>query len=326
MLKRTLCQAEFTWELECDGPLLIRDARYEPYGEMKAGYPQSLFMSRASGETIENMKPSWNRAMPELPWFVPGTSLRGPFRAQAERIIRTLCLDDAPPPGTACDPFQDKTKTGPLPSCGSALEIIGDNDPPYGHVCPACRIFGCTGLAGRILFSDAAVVSGISAYRDMIGIDRFTGGVSPSANMKLHVLENTRLAPTTVSVCNFELWHLGLLAYVFRDFAEGLVAIGFGKTKGFGQVRGTVSGIRLTYSRPVSEIEHLGSLMSEAECDRYGIALVPAPSFEFLKEDDAAPWGWHRRYTIDGEYVEQFFRTVAGSFNEHIDRMNRRAA
>ena len=324
MLKRMLCRAEFTWELECDGPLLIRDERYKPHGEAKEGYAQCLFMSRASGETIKREKESWNGAKPELPWFVPGTSLRGPFRAQAERIIRTLCPEDAQPPGTACDPFQDKTKTGPLPSCGSALETIGDNDAPYRHACPACRIFGCTRLAGRILFSDTAIESGVSVYRDMIGIDRFTGGVS--ANMKMHVLEKTRFTPTTVSICNFELWHLGLLAYVFRDFAEGLVPIGFGKTKGFGQVKGTVSGIRLTYSRPVGGIEHLGSLMGEAECDRYGIAPVPAPMFEFLQEDDGAPWGWNRRYTIDRDHMEPFFRTVAGFFNDHIDRMNRRAA
>ena len=257
MLKRTLCQATFTWTLTCDGPLLIADGRYEkpdPTNKQESGkFPDKLFISRNSPAEFNNKA---NLLVPPiLRYYVPGTSLRGPFRAQAERIIRSL-LDNMAPPLTACDPFQDKTeeasdntqeaqedqkKKFSLLSCSKRLEGEKDKWPTvYAGACPACKLFGCTGTASRIQFTDADLKRDYhSVYRDMIGIDRFTGGVfqgekdgkgekkSGGANMRFHALEKTTFT-TTVTVTNFELWQMGLLAYVFRDFQDGLVPIGFG--------------------------------------------------------------------------------------------------
>lgn len=307
MLKRKLCEAVFTWELECEGPLLIADGRYkQPIAkndDEKGAYPTALFISRQNPDTLGSnalKKP----ADLKLPYYVPGTSLRGPFRAQAERIIRTLAMENAMPPYTACDPFeQGDSKT--LRSCSKCLEK--EFESKYKKACPACKLFGAAGLASRIIFTDATIPKYNSVYRDMIGIDRFTGGAytgggeGGGAKMRLHVLENT-LFTTTITVTNFELWQLGLLAYVFRDFQDGLVPIGYGKTKGFGRVKGKVTGIMFAYPVGMNAgrtLHHLGSLASKEEVVSYGLdsTLVqefalqpPEPGrlqlYEVFKTDD----------------------------------------
>jgi hypothetical protein len=109
MLKRKLCEARFKWKLTCERPLLIADGRYDQKRDMPdladGKYPDQIFISRTPHNQIVQQlqqlppdKLSWN-------FYVPGTSLREPFRAQAERIIRSLLPENASLPYTACDPL-----------------------------------------------------------------------------------------------------------------------------------------------------------------------------------------------------------------------------
>ena len=354
MLKSKLCEATIKWNLRCEGPLLIADGRYSQdevkkqwkdivwkdikdiEDMIKGWYPDKFFINRADLETMirsirfAGPKPPDN----ELGFYVPATSIRGPFRAQAELIIRTL-LPDKGPPISACDPFEQKEDHDFI-SCSKRLEKEekereekGERgeEKKYALVCPACKVFGCAGLASRIYFTDADIVPGPnyrSAYRDMIGIDRFTGGVYKSdkggANMRLHVLEDVSFT-TTITIENYELWHLGLLAYVFRDFEEGRVSIGFGKTEGFGQVKGKVTEISLRYPRTSFKdncLHHLGSLMREDELRYYKIDKAKARYFKYLevKGNDLA---LYQKIKITN--INKFWETVAPSFNEYIDTM-----
>ncbi len=141
--------------------------------------------------------------------------------------------------------------------------------------------------------------------------------------MRFHALENTRFT-TTVTVTNFELWQLGLLAYVFRDFQMGLVPIGFGKTKGFGLVQGEVGQIALTYpaGKADGHIQHLGSLCTEVERQLYGLDDAPPP-----------PCAWHaapstgislyETYMVDDR--DAFWASVAPAFNAFTVEQERRA-
>lgn len=322
MLKRRLCEARIEWQIECAGPLLIADGRYTPpksdNREDRGKYPDKVFVSHANAATIDRIvrRPPPAEELLNLGFYVPGTSLRGPFRAQAERMIRSLLPEDMPPPATACDPFEADDK--PLRSCSHRFEAHPPS-VPYAAACPACKLFGCTGTASRIRFTDANIVDPTptgkvhSVYRDMIGIDRFSGGVSPRANMRFHALENTRFT-TTVEVTNFELWHLGMLAYVFRDFAMGLVPIGFGKTKGFGLVQGAVQSIQLTYlaGQAQGRIQHLGSLASDGERQHYGLQQMAAPACA-LQQAPATGFGLYETWTVTDH--DAFWGAVAPAFN-----------
>ena len=324
MLKRRLCEARFTWRLKCEGPLLIADGRYEKKKDEKdkGKRPDKVFISRASQKDVERAV-AYARTSEDLrlPFYVPGTSLRGPLRAQAERILRTVIASD--PPRSACDPFQNEA--GATQSCSKRLDET-HAEVPYAEACPACRLFGCTGTASRIQISDADVKGAKSVFRDMIGIDRFTGGVfqgeiddtgekkkSGGANMRFHALEGASFS-TQISVLNFELWQLGLLAFVFRDFAEGLVSIGFGKTKGFGQVKGTIEKIELLYpaGRQAGRIQHLGALASSEERTHYDLSPFEAPELAMKKNQGAGPFQLFDVFEV--EDTKAFWDAVAPSF------------
>ncbi|HXO20893.1 MAG TPA: RAMP superfamily CRISPR-associated protein [Thermoanaerobaculia bacterium] len=320
MLKRRLCEARFDWTLRCEGPLLIADGRYnkeKAKEDERKQDPQKIFISRATGDAL--LKGAKGPAEHlKLPFFVPGTSVRGPFRAQAERIIRSLVQAGAVPPKTACDPFD--MGEAPLRSCSKRLDST-KVAVPYASACPACRLFGCTGTASRIRFEDSDLPAigskdgPRSVYRDMIGIDRFTGGVHSGANMRLHALENVSFS-TAVTVQNFELWQLGLLAYVFQDFADGLVPVGFGKSKGFGQVKGQVMSATLTYPRGKEEkIHHLGSLCSAAERESYGLQEFDAPQ---CSVDKAKPTGLHLYDSFTVKDLPSFWGGMAAAFDAFV--------
>jgi len=327
MLKRRLCEAVFQWELTCKGPLLIRDERYAECkkGTKKDGFPDCLFISHISKKELEAVAKNCNNKPPKMLFYVPGTSIRGPFRALAERIIRSLLPADVPPHLTACNPFeqQDKKTLG----CSTRLENGGNNRSKYATACSACKLFGCTGLASRICFTDADIGSYNSVYREMVGIDRFTGGAFQSdkggALMRYHVLENTEFT-TTVTVINFELWQLGLLAYVFRDFENGLVPIGYGKTKGFGQVKGKITEITLTYPAIPTHIEHMGSLMtSSTERDYYDISACETRSFKHFKTEKNDGLSLYQSVTVTN--IDAFWSEIAPFFNKHVAKLQGRA-
>ena len=327
MLKRRLCEATFQWELTCKGPFLIQDGRYADCekGSKKEGFPDCLFISHLSTEELKAVAKSCNNKPPKMLFYVPGTSIRGPFRALAERIIRSLLPADVPPHLTACNPFEQKDKKSL--GCSTRLEKGENNRSKYATACSACKLFGCTGLASRICFTDADIGSYNSVYREMVGIDRFTGGAFQSdkggALMRYHVLEDTEFT-TTVTVINFELWQLGLLAYVFRDFEKGLVPIGYGKTKGFGQVKGKIKGITLTYPAITTHIEHMGSLMTgSTDRDYYDISTCEAPSFTHFKAEKNDGLSLYQSVTVTD--IDAFWSKIASFFKKYIEELQGRA-
>jgi CRISPR-associated protein Csm3 len=323
MLKAKLCEAVFHWNLTCDGPLLIRDERYSKYqGDQSKGYPSNLFMSHASELEIKNIAGSCANSPPtSLNFYVPGTSLRGPFRALAERILRSLMPANAPPHLTACDPFeQNAEERAQTLGCSKRLEREAVPSM-YAGACPICKLFGCAGLAARIRFTDAEIPPGSysSVYRDMIGIDRFTGGVSNGANMRFHVLEKTSFS-TKVTVTNFELWHLGLLAYVLRDFEQGLVSIGFGKSKGFGQVKATVKKVVFSYLKETSKLDHLGSLITDADQRiRYSLHVYDAPGIHYSSAPLSEGLSLYRHFEITDH--QDLFKKSADAFNDYMEKV-----
>src|SRR4051794_12042452 len=80
--------------------------------------------------------------------FIPGSSLKGVVRAQAEKIARSLQPKVGPGRG-ACNPLD------PRASCGGRLEREPRTDLRYAEACAACRLFGSTAVAGRVRFGDA---------------------------------------------------------------------------------------------------------------------------------------------------------------------------
>lgn len=318
MLKRIINECRFILKLETNGPLTIKDGRFDkekftkPDKDnnviirsekgIKESFPDNIFICRTPIEKIKMVLKHYDstfkhdpkekihvskftieqfieRNYPDLfEYYIPGSSLRGVIRSHAERIVRTIWQDQKNP--ICCDPF---SKKNPNISCSNRFEKDGiDNKSAYQNACVICKLFGCTGTASRINVHDSITSRpGTVGVRDGIAIDRFTGGVYSKANFKNQILEDF-IFQSEITIRNFELWQLGLLAYVLRDFENEMITIGFGKSKGFGKVKGTVDSVTLTYfaPEPPKHMQGMAEICKD-EIDQYGFISIAMEPIDF---------------------------------------------
>jgi CRISPR/Cas system CSM-associated protein Csm3 (group 7 of RAMP superfamily) len=232
---RSWALAEFT--LAASGPFLTHDLTQAG----RSGFDHAPVLATYT----KNSKP-----------VLPGSSLRGGLRSQAERIARTLTTQTASKSSDprqhflnhcpACNPLTSRS-VDPVASCNSLikaklsemskterddLEQVGAEN----HLCLACQLFGSTWNGSRLRVEDAPFVGEKVTYKvlDFLAIDRFTGGGRDSAKFDAVVLWKPRFG-VRMFLENPEPWELGWLALVLRDLNDGLATVGFGAAKGFGQ-------------------------------------------------------------------------------------------
>jgi CRISPR-associated RAMP protein (TIGR02581 family) len=273
MLKQLVNECLIHLAIVPKGPILIRS------GMASLSGPDMCFVTtnRGGGEQV----------------YLPGSSLKGMLRAQAERIARTLN------PKAACNPFADKG--APDAFCGALFETRKNEedkdkkklaDRPavaYRDACPICRLFGSTWFAGRLATEDAYAEDGKAPrprQRDGVGIDRFTGGAAHGVKFDLEVVNGGRFE-THLHLRNFELWQLGLLGFLLQDLEDELVRIGAGKSRGLGRVKVEVGEIRLDFlgrdaPRPTKgelTLKGVGALVPEEMIEDYGLARSDQVTF-----------------------------------------------
>jgi CRISPR/Cas system CSM-associated protein Csm3 (group 7 of RAMP superfamily) len=242
---RSWALAEFT--LAATGPFLTHDL-------MQAG---------RSGFDHAPLLATYDRgAKPVL----PGSSLRGVLRSQAERIARTLATlkawDDGHNSQTrkekflticpACNPLTTRTDD-PVASCNSFIKTLPrakrttlEQEGADDKLCLACRLFGSPWNGSRLRVEDAPFVGEKVELKalDFLAIDRFTGGGHDTAKFDAVVLWKPKFR-VRLFLENPEPWELGWLALVLRDLHDGLTTVGFGAAKGFG--RCVIESPRLTF-------------------------------------------------------------------------------
>lgn len=192
---------------------------------------------------------AWLRDERGRPWL-PGRSLRGALRSQAERIVRTIAGTEA----AACVPGH---------SCQAVKPYARRADHPFvgpGGICPICAVFGAAGWRSPFECSPFEalpdVVQTMTQHR--VAVDRFSGGV-PYDERPEHGFSKERFAgrkykmeglcrPAFRGVLRLdvnrlrkaEIWApdgsaaVGLMALVLRDFAEHDIAIGMAAGTGYG--------------------------------------------------------------------------------------------
>lgn len=160
--------------------------------------------------------------------FIPGSSLKGTFRSFTEKVLRTAKADNA------CEPFPSSPGY-----CG--LRLANEKNPAevYKKSCWACKIYGNTRLKGRLSFTDAFPEGTVrTETRYGVAISRLTNAVAVGP-FDMEVLVQGRFR-TALVLENFEVWQMGLLALTLQAINDGLVKLGFGKNRGFGEVSITV--------------------------------------------------------------------------------------
>ncbi|VVB88734.1 RAMP superfamily protein [uncultured archaeon] len=193
--------------------------------------------------------------------YIPGASLKGVFRSYVEKILRTKKGIDG-----ACDIF-DKGKT-----CAKETEKELPGNEIYKNSCLACKMFGSTKLKSRISFIDAYPSGEIKTEtRYGVAISRLTHAVAQGPfDMEVAVSGSFN---SKIYLENFELWQLGALALAIRGLNDGLIRIGFGKNRGFGEVAVNIETIQFTFSSelPEKEICGIGKIVSEDAANKYGL-------------------------------------------------------
>lgn len=223
MHKRRVNELKIDLTITPDGPILI-----------KSGDDGGLDPTLPTMNFVRTMHPRSQRQT----IYLPGSSLKGVIRSHSERILHTV-FGDAPE--TCCNPL---ARDG---NCFDRVRNIRDTAEQYQKMCLACRTFGHMANASHFLTADAYPVEAINELpvRQNVAIDRLSGGVAVGPFDMEVAMEGEFEA--SLSLFNFELWQVGLLALTLRDIAEGRVRLGFAKSRGLGAVNVTLNRLEFGY-------------------------------------------------------------------------------
>jgi len=193
--------------------------------------------------------------------YIPGSSLKGVLRSHAERLARSMTAAG----DGACNLFGRQSEDD-----SPCWHVLGDPNAlhqqpvpateAYPVLCPICKLFGSPFLASRLRIGDAYLVAPPGRElrlprRDGVGIDRRRGAAADGAKYDFEFWDSGAFQ-ARVSVQNFELWHLGLLAHVLHALEVGQISVGFGTRRGLGRVRGMVGEMVLAYVGAAALAQH----------------------------------------------------------------------
>lgn len=225
---RAWAEADIT--LQFQGPMLIND----------------LARSRRGGFDHAPWK---DNSRLQGPWVLPGSSVRGVLRSQAEKIARTLATQRATDESDflkrcpAGDPNNSRRAGAPLANSDCLLSDKGISGEVIVHpnqLDLADQFFGSVRLGSRLIVEDGRLANRPELKAmDFLAIDRFTGGGRDSAKFDALALWRPAFR-VRLRLDNPESWELGWLLLTLRDLHDGLTTLGFGAAKGFGQAK--VSG------------------------------------------------------------------------------------
>lgn len=226
--------------------------------------PESPLLVKSGGASVNPSLPDMQFVRTWTPEgetiFIPGSSLKGVFRSFSEKVLRTMRKD-------ACDPLNFRE------NCAGKLNAESeDTARVYRESCYACKMYGHTRLRGRVAFSDAFPEGPWKTeVRYGVSISRLTGSVG-FGPFGVEVLVEGMFRGSIV-LENFELWQLGLIGLTVRLMNDGLVRVGFGKSRGLGEVRCSIEEALLDMAGdvPSGEVLGVGAIASAEERAAYGL-------------------------------------------------------
>lgn len=258
--------------------------------------------------------------------YVPGSSIKGVVRSFVEKALRTLDTSDQPGPSSkkawkwACATLEPKKEEREDKSKWNCPLFLANMTPPdrelysyeiYANSCGACRMFGHTRLKGRAAFTDMLPITEIpTEIRYGVAISRLSHAVG-AGPFEMEIAVGGTFEGLLV-LENFELWQLGLLALALETMNHGLLKVGFGKNRGFGQVEVKVVeavldelalGLDTATWRGVRAFVTDGERQAYRFFEPYAIHGLPAP-------DRTEPLGFYTRRVYGPETWPQAARRV----------------
>ena len=254
MFAQRFNEVTFELELRPESPVLIKEGRhredrrdrlvFHPQAQRDPKTPQRRegrgFGSYSSPDEAFAMACVWTNTTEGPRFYLPGSSLKGILRRGAENVIARwkpeLTHAGVPFDNRAGKAIDEQRKT---PHSPSSAEI-------YAQAGPFERCFGHTSLRGRWVIADAYLANESEArvvVRDGVGIDRHSGAAAHNVKFQYEAIAAGHFK-TTLTLVNYELWQLGLVAHLLAELDAGNITIGYGARRGLGRVRVGVNGIR----------------------------------------------------------------------------------
>ncbi len=172
---------------------------------------------------------------------LPGSSLKGCFRATAERLAAYLnlraCLLDRALSGIACvgdEGYRQSQAKAFNAQTSEADKLVWLT----GHTCDVCRLFGSPMQASSIFFSDGNLSqwSGAVQIRDGVCLDRDSGTARHGAKYDFEVIPPGAAFDIQIELENPIDEELALVGAVLAEWENGFRLGGF-TSRGLGRVR-----------------------------------------------------------------------------------------
>lgn len=308
MLARFLNEVTFDVTLRPRGPILIKSGA-EGDAAIDPTLPDMNFVrTRPPGgeETV----------------YIPGSSLRGVVRSHAERLVRSVA------PDSACDPTSIGRSSGGLLRLACSPGDSRERNPKeelsgpkaYTCSCYACRLFGNTALASRVRVGDLYPPDGVkplTSIRYGVAIDRVTNAVAQGP-FELEAVTDGEFSGR-ITARNLTVGQFGLLAAALLDISDGLVPIGYGKSRGLGRVQLAIDVSIRTLEDPNGAFLGAGALCSDEEREGY---RLPAPDADRLPLPGATGSqgrGFHQ-LQASGDQAVAWLEAVAARWPSEVKR------
>jgi len=245
--------------------------------------------------------------------YIPGSSLKGVVRGFVEKALRTW--NDQQSWRWACPTFEEKDKPPEEGNCPQRIkhtEKVENRSLStaeiYAYSCGACRIFGHTRLRGRLSFTDFFPVEDVrTEIRYGVAISRLTHAVAHGP-FEMEVAVSGTFEGTLV-LENFEIWQLGLLTTALEAINTGLLKVGFGKNRGFGEVEARIVEAQVEEVVTDYQNDRLRGLMAfvgAKDARRYGL-YPPEALDEVPKPQTETPLGLYVRRS----YIPEIWDAIA---------------
>lgn len=213
-------------EIQFEGPFMINDPSQCEKGDENGDIPDHMCLKDSQAQPL-----------------LTGKSLHGALRAQAERIVRTVCM-----PGQALE-----KKACYVDSRDKACRPIHEKSR-VGTLCLTCQLFGGNGWRSPLTITDFHPTTngkGVYITQDFVAIDRFTGGAADEKKFDARY----SLAPTFSGQIRIDLSRInaklaGLLVFTIRDLIDGDISLGSGRSKGFAACKARIVGATLPQIYP----------------------------------------------------------------------------
>lgn len=168
--------------------------------------------------------------------IIPGSSWKGVFRSEGERVLkrrnlitcsgvgRDYCLNNF----RKYDDFQRSLKENYIED---ALKTF------WNYTCLNCKLFGTMSVIGAVKFLESRAIEFKLGTRTMVAISRTEGAAARGALVQVEFVEPGSKFTFKIIGNNLPNYAIGYLLTIMKNIHDGFVQIGGHKSRGFGLVK-----------------------------------------------------------------------------------------